>query len=97
MLTELDPADARDGHAELDCGGLAARLVVLGFLQWQDDVNGFYQNFHGDFFEKNRQECLYHIPPRIARFRPASSTLTKVTRVEKMGLDPAFSSMTFTE
>jgi hypothetical protein len=49
MLAEFDPADALDGHAELDGGGLAARGVVLGFLQRQDDIDGFYQNFHGDF------------------------------------------------
>ena len=47
VLAQLDSADAADGDAELDGGGLAAGGVVLGFFQRQDDIDGFDEWFHG--------------------------------------------------
>jgi hypothetical protein len=38
---------------------LATGIVVLGFFQGQDDVNGVDERFHLSW-GKNRQECLCH-------------------------------------
>ena len=86
VLAELDPADPAGRNAQLVCGGLPTAGIVLGFLQGKNDIDGFKTGFHGTTGFQ-----------RMLRLRPASSTLTKVTRVEKIIAGPAFSSITFTE
>jgi hypothetical protein len=84
VLAQFHAANAGHRHAEFPGGGFAARAVVLRAFERQDDIDGFDGTATG--------RCQ----ARIGRFTPASSTLTKVTRVEKIGCGPAFSSITST-
>lgn len=77
VLAQLHSTDAGNGHPQFRRGSRTARGVLLGLFEGEHDIDGFDQRLHGAVRDWNQ--------PRIGRLMPASSTLTKVTRVEKIG------------